>query len=56
MTLKSKSRGPLRRREYDSSASAKAVIEDMIDDCWRAIRVAYLLIWIMAIAIIKRTK
>lgn len=56
MTLKSKSRGPLRRREYDGSSDAKAVIEDMIDDCWRAIRVAFLLLGIMAIAIIKRTK
>lgn len=44
----------LRRREYAATESAQEVINNMIDDCWRAIRIAYLLIGALMLAAIRR--
>lgn len=44
----------LRRREYAATESAQEVINNMIDDCWWAIRIAYLLIGVLMLAAIRR--
>lgn len=44
----------LRRREYAATKSAQEVINNMIDDCWCAIRIAYLLIGVLMLAAIRR--
>lgn len=52
--LASKSRGPLRRRWYNGMCNANAVIEDMIDHCWRAIRCLYVIVTVMAAVLLLR--